>query len=57
MTERSFASFINKFKFMDVFTKPLDDFQEKTLYGGLGIFIIILFFHLVEMYMFLREII
>ncbi|KAK7574262.1 hypothetical protein V9T40_011453 [Parthenolecanium corni] len=35
MTERSFASFINKFKFMDVFTKPLDDFQEKTLYGGL----------------------
>lgn len=57
MTERSFASFINKFKFMDVFTKPLDDFQEKTLYGGLGIIIIILFFHLVEMYMFLREII
>lgn len=35
MIERNVISFINKFKSLDVFTKPLEDFQEKTLYGGL----------------------
>ncbi len=36
MLQRGILSFINKFRALDVFTKPLDDFQEKTLYGGLG---------------------
>lgn len=34
---KSYTEFLNKFKKFDVFTKPLDDFQEKTLYGGFGI--------------------
>lgn len=29
-------SYFNKLKKFDAFSKPLEDFQEKTIYGGAG---------------------